>query len=164
MAKIRTIFSCQKCGAQAPKWMGRCTECGAWGSLIEESVGAEAATAKPSLAGIVTESRPTQLPNISQDDGRHQPVGMVEFDRVMGGGIVPGSLTLIGGDPGIGKSTLVLQLYGRMALPLCKGEPEGVDLGMTRDLPSPIPPLQREGRYLVFKFFLTLIQKPAARE
>lgn len=115
MAKTRTVFECQKCAAQFPKWLGRCAECGAWGSLIEEVVGAEAATAKPSLAGIVTESKPTQLPDISQDDGRHQPVGITEFDRVMGGGIVPGSLTLIGGDPGIGKSTLILQMFGAMA-------------------------------------------------
>lgn len=115
MAKTRTIFECQKCGAQAPKWLGRCAECGAWGSLIEEAVSAESATAKPSLAGLVSESKPTQLPNISQEDGRHQPVGIAEFDRVMGGGIVPGSLTLIGGDPGIGKSTLILQMFGAMA-------------------------------------------------
>lgn len=115
MAKTRTIFECQKCGAQAPKWLGRCAECGAWGSLLEEVVGAESATNKPSLSGIVTESKPTQLPNISQEDGRHQPVGITEFDRVMGGGIVPGSLTLIGGDPGIGKSTLILQMFGAMS-------------------------------------------------
>ncbi len=114
MAKTRTVFECQKCGAQAPKWLGRCAECGAWGSLIEEVISAESATAKPSLAGIVSESKPTQLPNISQEDGRHQPVGITEFDRVMGGGIVPGSLTLIGGDPGIGKSTLILQMFGAM--------------------------------------------------
>lgn len=115
MAKTRTVFECQKCAAQFPKWLGRCTECGAWGSLIEEVVGAEAATAKPSLAGIVTESKPTPLPEISNEDGRHQPVGITEFDRVMGGGIVPGSLTLIGGDPGIGKSTLILQMFGAIA-------------------------------------------------
>lgn len=116
MAKTRTVFECQKCAAQFPKWLGRCTECGAWGSLIEEVVGAEAATSKPSLAGLVTESKPTKLPEISKEDGRHQPVGITEFDRVMGGGIVPGSLTLIGGDPGIGKSTLILQMFGAMAV------------------------------------------------
>ncbi len=115
MAKARTIFECQKCAAQFPKWLGRCTECGAWGSLVEEVVGVEAATTKPSLVGIVSESRPTQLPDISNEDGRHQPAGMAEFDRVMGGGIVPGSLTLIGGDPGIGKSTLILQMFGAIS-------------------------------------------------
>jgi DNA repair protein RadA/Sms len=125
MAKTRTVFECQKCAAQFPKWLGRCTECGAWGSLVEEAVGAEAATPTPALAGIVSQSSPVQLPDISQDTGRHQPAGIMEFDRVMGGGIVPGSLTLIGGDPGIGKSTLTLQVLGAMTRtphPLPKGE------------------------------------------
>ncbi|PIR19913.1 MAG: DNA repair protein RadA [Deltaproteobacteria bacterium CG11_big_fil_rev_8_21_14_0_20_47_16] len=115
MAKLRTIFSCQKCGTQAPKWLGRCPDCGAWGSLVEEAVGSDNINAKPALAGIVSQSSPVKLPDISQDTGRHQAVGIAEFDRVMGGGIVPGSLSLIGGDPGIGKSTLILQIFGAMA-------------------------------------------------
>ncbi|MGH7430774.1 MAG: DNA repair protein RadA [Candidatus Methylomirabilales bacterium] len=112
MARIRTHFECQQCGYQAPRWMGRCPECGNWGSLVEErptagggrGVGVRGASASPVP---VTEVEGPALARI--------PTGFPEVDRTLGGGVVPGSVVLIGGDPGIGKSTLLLQVAARLA-------------------------------------------------
>jgi DNA repair protein RadA/Sms len=103
----RTFFACQACGYQAPKWMGRCPECGAWDSLVEEAgPGPPHHLATPS-------SEPVPIDSVDMETDERQVTGIAEFDRVLGGGLVPGSLVLIGGDPGIGKSTLMLQaLYG----------------------------------------------------
>lgn len=114
MAKSKTIFSCQNCGAQSPKWLGRCPDCGNWNSYVEERLADDIAPAR-APAGLSNDSKPVALPNIQEHEGHHAPVGIGEFDRVMGGGIVPGSLSLIGGDPGIGKSTLILQIFGSVA-------------------------------------------------
>jgi DNA repair protein RadA/Sms len=104
--KQKTIYSCQQCGLQSPKWLGRCPDCQAWGGLVEESV-TIAKGGKPvvSAAG----SAPQRLVEVSVVGEQRLCSGFGEFDRVLGGGTVPGSLTLIGGDPGIGKSTLLLQ-------------------------------------------------------
>ena len=108
----KTIFTCQSCGYVAPKWMGKCTECGRWDTFVEEtkrtnrSVGARSglSTAPPT---------PVPIDAIELDRENRLLTGITEFDRVLGGGLVPGTLILIGGDPGIGKSTLMLQtLYG----------------------------------------------------
>lgn len=107
MGKTRTIFACQQCGAQAPRWLGRCPECGGWNTYVEEIVAAETAT--NATVSFLQETRPRRLPEITQGDGAHKPIGLPELDRVLGGGIVPGSLILLGGDPGIGKSTIILQ-------------------------------------------------------
>ena len=107
MAKIRTKFVCSECGSESPKWMGKCPECGQWNTLVEE-VEQRDSQAQQSFAGIV--SRPESLLDILEDIEERLSTGSYELDRVLGGGIVKGSLVLVGGDPGIGKSTLLLQI------------------------------------------------------
>jgi DNA repair protein RadA/Sms len=111
MPKARTVFVCQACGGQHPKWLGRCAECGTWNSVVEESAGP---TTAPSVGG--KSSAPVRLADVPLDAVESRaPTGIGELDRVLGGGLVAGSVTLIGGDPGIGKSTLLLQLADRLA-------------------------------------------------
>lgn len=110
--KTKKVFVCTECGNEFPKWMGRCTACGAWNSVVEEtktimpksSSSSSYATATGSLA------KPKRLSELSSNDEERIKTGIEEFDRVLGGGIVPGSLILLGGDPGIGKSTILLQM------------------------------------------------------
>jgi len=105
----KAIFSCTSCGAQSPKWLGRCPECGEWNTFVEERVAATPAaiSAKhPTLAGVAAHAR--RIDEVNLMVAERIPSGIDEFDRVLGGGIVPGSLVLIGGEPGIGKSTLLL--------------------------------------------------------
>ncbi len=99
-----TVFICESCGYQTPKWMGRCPSCGQWNSLIEK----EKKEPKNALRGNI--SSPTPIKEISIKGENRIKIGIEEFDRILGGGIVPGSVILIGGDPGIGKSTLMLQV------------------------------------------------------
>lgn len=103
----KTMYRCGDCGAQEPKWAGRCAECGAWNTMCEAIPTARAARAGG--AGP-RGSGPVRLPQIPADDSRPRPTGVAELDRVLGGGLVGGSVTLLGGEPGIGKSTLLLQL------------------------------------------------------
>ena len=113
MARSIISFVCQQCGAIAPKWAGKCDDCGAWNTLVEERKEA------PSGPGKRVTGRRIQLESLSLDNSSEPPPrmrsGISEFDRVSGGGLVPGSATLIGGDPGIGKSTLLLQLTCKLA-------------------------------------------------
>jgi DNA repair protein RadA/Sms len=109
--KVKTVFSCQECGAQAAKWLGRCPECGAWNSFVEErpvpeAVAAGNATKRYSLAATAGPQLYADIDIVAAD---RLTTGIDEFDRVLGGGVVPGSLVLLGGEPGIGKSTLLLQ-------------------------------------------------------
>ena len=106
MAKSRTVFSCTECGGQSPKWQGQCPHCGTWNTLVE-TVAAPAPTRFQSVAGKTTAVRP--LASIEAKGSPRFPTGVEEFDRVLGGGLVPGGVILLGGDPGIGKSTLLLQ-------------------------------------------------------
>ena len=115
-----TVFVCQECGAQSPKWLGRCVECGAWSSLVEEHAerssdgGQTAATGH--RYGVARSSSGAQLyADIAIEQHARLSTGIGEFDRVLGGGVVPGSLVLLGGEPGIGKSTLLLQAAANMA-------------------------------------------------
>jgi DNA repair protein RadA/Sms len=112
MAKTKTHFSCQSCGCQSPKWMGRCPDCGAWGSLIEEPDVPTAERAVASTAG--TAAAPVRLEDVRSDATHRRLTGIAELDRVLGGGVVDGSVVLLGGDPGIGKSTLLLSALGRL--------------------------------------------------
>lgn len=107
MAKVKTKFVCTECGSESPKWMGKCPECGQWNTLVEE-VEQKDIQVQQRLAGVL--SKPESLLDISEDIEERLSTGNCELDRVLGGGIVKGSLVLVGGDPGIGKSTLLLQI------------------------------------------------------
>jgi DNA repair protein RadA/Sms len=127
--KPKTVFACQECGAQSAKWLGRCPECSAWNSMVEERpMPAAVATAsldkRYALAGA---SGPQLYADIDTVVAERLSTGIGEFDRVLGGGVVPGSLVLIGGEPGIGKSTLLLQAAAHFAASVgpvlyCSGE------------------------------------------
>jgi len=108
--KVRAIFVCQECGLESVRWQGRCPECGAWNALVERTV-RPLAPGKARLAG----AEPIEVAAMRGDAHPRLALGVAEFDRVLGGGVVPGSLVLIGGDPGIGKSTLLLQVTAAVA-------------------------------------------------
>lgn len=116
MKPPKTLFVCQECGAQSQKWMGRCAECGAWNSYVEERAAeAPSATAAPHRYASGSGQGARLYGEIEATQAERVPSGMDEFDRVLGGGIVPGSLVLLGGEPGIGKSTLLLQTAAHVA-------------------------------------------------
>ncbi len=108
-AKVRSLYVCQNCGASFPQWLGQCSTCKEWNTLVEEVQ--DRVQEKRSLPDSVRERKPKPIAiaEISADSGPRLPLGDRELDRVLGGGLVPGSLILMGGDPGIGKSTLMLQ-------------------------------------------------------
>src|SRR5665647_3562642 len=106
MAKQKTLYTCTECGGQEPKWQGQCPSCMAWNTLVETIAEAPSASRFASLA---QPSRLQKLTEVEAADVERQPTGITEFDRVLGGGLVSGGVVLIGGDPGIGKSTLLLQ-------------------------------------------------------
>src|SRR5512135_854658 len=114
MPKTRTKWVCQQCGFVSTKWLGRCPDCQEWDSLVE-SVEERSTSAISSLATLAPKSAPQRLPDITTDEFKRVPVPMGELARVLGGGIVPGSVVLISGDPGIGKSTLLIQLAALQA-------------------------------------------------
>ncbi len=119
MAKAKQIYSCSACGAQAPKWGGQCTDCGAWNTLVEvTAMAAAGATRMPRYSGFAGDAKNGQvqvLADVQASEIARYSCGIEEFDRVLGGGLVPGSVVLIGGDPGIGKSTLLLQTLVALA-------------------------------------------------
>ena len=114
LAKRKTIYICQECGYQAPKWMGKCTNCNSWNSFVEEM---KQASRKRGTGEAIstTVSKPKKIGQIQTEKEERILTKMKELNRVLGGGIVPGSLVLIGGDPGIGKSTLLLQTSSQIA-------------------------------------------------
>ncbi len=116
MTRVKTAFFCSSCGAQSPKWMGRCTSCGEWNTYVEEVLqkDAKGGRASSGAAAHRTSSRPTLIHEVKSDTVARSFSGSGELDRVLGGGIVPGALMLIGGEPGIGKSTLMLQVAMQM--------------------------------------------------
>ena len=107
MAKTATQFACTDCGYSAGRWFGKCPSCGEFGTLLEEATGqAKSATAaKPTL----------RLVDVQAEEGERIPTGVAELDRVLGGGLVPASLVLVGGEPGVGKSTLLLSALAAMS-------------------------------------------------
>src|SRR5438552_3571825 len=112
----RTIFACQECGNQSSKWLGRCPECGNWNTYVEEQVRAEPAGRASGARRVSLTSAPAlPLSEVRFAQANRLRLGMRELNQVLGGGIVPGSLVLVGGDPGIGKSTLLLQLASEVA-------------------------------------------------
>jgi DNA repair protein RadA/Sms len=104
MAKVRTVHRCAECGASAARWLGRCPKCGAWGTLVEEDPAAGAAV-----------DSPVPIATVDPSGAARRPTGISEFDAVLGGGFVAGSVTLLGGEPGVGKSTLLLQVLAHLA-------------------------------------------------
>ncbi len=110
MARRNTIFVCQECGATSPKWMGRCSDCSAWGSVVEEVRDSGRSSGTRAKA-----SEPVPMTSIPEDSSQRTSTSLGELDRVLGGGMVPGSAILLGGDPGIGKSTLILQVLSGLA-------------------------------------------------
>jgi DNA repair protein RadA/Sms len=111
----KTLFACQTCGSQSQKWLGRCPECGAWNSFVEERAAEPVATATANRYAAAPGQGARLYADIEASQAERIPSGMDEFDRVLGGGIVPGSLVLLGGEPGIGKSTLLLQTAASVA-------------------------------------------------
>lgn len=104
--KTKVMYVCQNCGAQSPRWLGKCPSCEAWNSYVEEPV---SGVSKEGRGGVVFKDKPVKFSEISMAEEKRLTTGIDEFDRVMGGGIVASSVTLVSGDPGIGKSTMTLQ-------------------------------------------------------
>lgn len=116
MAKTKTVFYCTQCGNESPKWQGRCSACGAWNTM-QEHIEKPSATLRAKSAPVGLSRKPQKLQELNTDDEIRFSTGMGELDRVLGGGAVAGSLVLVGGAPGIGKSTLLLQICNS----LCEG-------------------------------------------
>jgi DNA repair protein RadA/Sms len=112
MAKIKTVFTCQECGYQSAKWLGKCPDCNQWNSFSEEESIKPSKAAPKSISG--RDSRPKTISEIEHENVLRYNTRIGEFDRVMGGGVTVGSLTLIGGEPGIGKSTLLMEVCGKL--------------------------------------------------
>ncbi len=111
MAKKKTVFSCQQCGFQSPKWLGKCPDCQQWNTLAEE----QPATKDTHSRALAAPGKPQKISEITSSEEDRLRCGIGELDRTLGGGVVPGSLILVGGDPGIGKSTLLLQATAHLA-------------------------------------------------
>ena len=141
MAKDKTLFSCHECGATSPRWLGKCPGCGAWNTLVE-TVAEVPGTSKNRLstssgqyAGLAQAQAVQPLAAIEASEVARTPTGLDELDRVLGGGVVEGGVVLIGGDPGIGKSTLLLQALDalqRLGLPTLyvTGEESGAQVAL----------------------------------
>ena len=113
MARLRTVHRCTQCGAGSAQWSGRCPACGEWNTLVEEVE--DLSPRRAAGAGVAGGDRPVLVADVEMAEWRTRPTGIGELDRVLGGGLVPGSATLVGGEPGIGKSTLLLQAAASMA-------------------------------------------------
>ena len=115
MSKTITRFVCQQCGKTSPRALGKCPQCGGWDTMVEEVVVEASSPAKAQVRGLNARSQPRRMGDISGDAEMRIPLPIGEFARVLGGGVVPGSIVLVGGDPGIGKSTLLLQMALELA-------------------------------------------------
>lgn len=115
-AKKSTVFFCQECGFESTKWMGQCPGCKAWNSFVEETINQNLVSASGKKTSAISSKEPAALSTVSLSKEDRVEIGIEELDRVLGGGIVPGSLSLVGGDPGIGKSTLLLQVCQKLAM------------------------------------------------
>ena len=115
MAKSKTVFFCQECGFESAKWMGQCPACKAWNTFVEEPTAPKGSRASKASPKEIAAAVPTKLSQVSLQSQPRTLTGIEELDRVLGGGIVKGSLVLVGGDPGIGKSTLLLQMCRQLA-------------------------------------------------
>ena len=123
MAKAKSVFVCSECGYEAPKWMGRCPSCGSWNTFYEEKL--EATSSSGNVVKLRKSEKPRKLNSVEGRDEIRTKTGYEEVDRVLGGGLVKGSLVLLGGEPGIGKSTLILQLCNKLAGSYNKSDIDG---------------------------------------
>ncbi len=115
MAKNKTVYVCSVCGADSPKWLGKCPACGEWNSYVEEIISTKPTNNKIDNFGDNSKKiKPTLINEIKTSEEVRMDMGDSEFNRVLGGGIVAGSMVLIGGEPGIGKSTLILQICDKI--------------------------------------------------
>ena len=110
MAKVKKAFFCKNCGFEAPKWLGRCPSCGEWNTFAEEIIARESGSVPAAVTGPLPATKPQRVRDIRESEHVRLDLGNAEVNRVLGGGMVPGSLILVGGEPGIGKSTLSLQI------------------------------------------------------
>lgn len=138
MAKDKTIYVCSQCGFESPKWLGKCPDCSAWNSFNEEVKKNSAASVMKKSTGISSSNTPKKLSEVVSGETKRFNTGIDELNRVLGGGLVNGSLTLISGDPGIGKSTLLLQTAGKIAkdygkVLYCSGEESEEQIKMRAD-------------------------------
>src|SRR5262245_5468932 len=136
MKPPKSIFSCQQCGSQSPKWLGRCPDCGAWNSFVEET--AMPVASKGAAVSALGGNGAHLYADVDTVVSERVSSGVSEFDRVLGGGLVPGSLVLLGGEPGIGKSTLLLQAAAHFAANVgpvlyCSGEESEHQIKMRGD-------------------------------
>src|SRR5699024_2350908 len=115
LAKRKTIYVCSECGHESLRWMGKCTNCNQWNTFIEEVKQTRKSQQAPMTTQNERENKTIKINKIQSEKEPRITIQMKEFNRVLGGGIVPGSLVLIGGDPGIGKSTLLLQTSSQIA-------------------------------------------------
>jgi len=134
MAKEKSIYTCSDCGGTSPKWLGKCPSCGAWNTLVEGMAEPAGGAGKNRYQALAKSQPVATLSEIEATDFERTPTGQEELDRVLGGGIVAGGVVLIGGDPGIGKSTLLLQaiddLSGKMSVLYVTGEESGAQIAM----------------------------------
>ncbi len=115
MAKVKTQFVCQNCGYNSPRYLGRCPNCGEWNTLVEERIADEVPNRKSRVSFGGQSAKAELIKDVSLEEVPRVKTNLKEFNRVLGGGVVPGSLVLIGGDPGIGKSTLLTQVSGQLS-------------------------------------------------
>ncbi len=170
MAKQKTLYTCPECGASAPKWQGQCPGCGAWNTLIETVAETTVSSGNrmDKFAALAGDGRLQNLSDIQPREEPRIPTGIEEFDRVLGGGLVAGGVVLIGGDPGIGKSTLLLQALTRLAqarhaVLYVSGEESGEQVALrARRLQLPTEGLPLLAEISLEKILATLTQlKPA---
>ena len=122
MPKLITQYVCQQCGRTSPRPLGKCPSCGGWDTMVEEVIEDTSSPAKTAVRGLNARSAPKRMADIAGDAEERIPLPIGEFARVLGGGVVPGSIVLVGGDPGIGKSTLLLQMALEITTPSAKGQ------------------------------------------
>lgn len=166
MAKARTVFTCTECGGASSKWAGQCPSCGQWNTLVETVAEKNAGRFSGQYKGLAEAAPVQNLAEIEAADVPRIITGISEFDRVLGGGLVPGGVVLIGGDPGIGKSTLLLQALSNLAklhrVLYVSGEESGSQIALrARRLALPTRDLQLQAEIQLEKILATLAaQKP----
>lgn len=166
MAKARTVFTCTACGGVSSKWAGQCSSCGQWNTLVETVAEKNAGRFSGQYKGLAETAPVQNLAEIEAVDVPRIVTGISEFDRVLGGGLVPGGVVLIGGDPGIGKSTLLLQALSNLAklhrVLYVSGEESGAQIALrARRLSLPTRDLQLQAEIQLERILATLVeQKP----